>query len=255
MRLHVESGGSGPDLVLLHGWGMTAAVWQGTAAALAKKYRVHCVDLPGHGASAACTPYTLDAVTDALSAVFPQPVLLCGWSLGGQVALNWALRAPGQVSRMVLVATTPCFVNGAQWDYGIDITVFDGFLRDLDSACGAALQRFVALQATGDDHARTVLRRLRQTACRFGGSDQKILEAGLRILKDTDLRASLSRISQRVLIFHGERDTVVPVAAGQYLRRVLPDAALEVIAGAAHAPFIVHSRRMAQRIAEHCDES
>ena len=61
MTLHVEVSGSGPDLVLLHGWGMNAAVWGEVATALAQHFRLHCVDLPGHGASPACAPCTLDA--------------------------------------------------------------------------------------------------------------------------------------------------------------------------------------------------
>ena len=68
MGLHVASKGSGPDLVLLHGWGMNGGVWDETACALAPYFRVHCVDLPGHGASSdeCCT---LDATADALAAV------------------------------------------------------------------------------------------------------------------------------------------------------------------------------------------
>jgi len=51
--LHVETFGSGPDLVLLHGWGMHGGVWGDFALRLAERYRVHVIDLPGHGFSAA----------------------------------------------------------------------------------------------------------------------------------------------------------------------------------------------------------
>src|SRR5258705_2254288 len=105
MDLHVESKGSGRDLVLLHGWGMNAGVWDEIAHELAPYFRVHCVDLPGHGASSDeyCT-------LDALAAALPGRVTVCGWSLGGQVALDWALRAPRQAERLVLIASTPRFV-------------------------------------------------------------------------------------------------------------------------------------------------
>ena len=72
MSIHVETSGCGPDLVLLHGWGVTGAAWGQTTTLLAKKFRVHSVDLPGHGASTVCKPYTLDALTDALRAAFSQ---------------------------------------------------------------------------------------------------------------------------------------------------------------------------------------
>ena len=254
MTLHIEVSGSGPDFVLLHGWGMNAAVWGDTAALLAKTFRVHCVDLPGHGASPACTPYTLDALADVVASALPQRLMVCGWSLGGQLALNWARRRPHQVERLVLIATTPRFVRGAEWECGIDTSLLDDFVRDLANDYRATLQRFLALQAQGDVDARAVLRRLRERILVRGEPAVAALEAGLRILKETDLRADLSHIKQPALILHGERDTIAPLAAGLYLQRALPRAALEVLAGAAHAPFASQPQRAAQHIREFCGE-
>lgn len=253
MGLHVESKGSGPDLVLLHGWGMNAGVWDETACELARYFRVHCVDLPGHGASPdEC--FSLDAMTDALAAALPERVTVCGWSLGGQVALNWALRAPCRVERLVLISSTPRFVNGVQWEYGIDATVLDGFARDLAGDRHAVLQRFLVLQTRGDADARELLRRLRErlSACEEPGA--AALAAALRVLQVTDLRASLPRIAQPALILHGARDAIAPLAAAQYLQRSLPRAALEVFAGAAHAPFVLKPQLTARRIVEFCGE-
>lgn len=253
MGMHVESSGSGPDLVLLHGWGTNAAVWDEMATHLAPHFRVHGVDLPGHGASPACQPYTLDAVADALAAALPPRVTVCGWSFGGQLALNWVLRKPRQIERLVLIAATPRFVKGAQWECGIEIAVLDDLALDLVEDFRATLQRFFALQTQGDADARTVLRRLRERMFAHGEPDVAALAAGLRLLKETDLRDRLPQVTQPALILHGERDTIVPLAASAYLQRALPRAALEVCAGAAHAPFIAQPRRIARRIAEFCD--
>ena len=250
MGLHVESTGSGPDLVLLHGWGMNAAVWGDVAGALAQHFRLHCVDLPGHGASPA--PCTLDELADLLAAALPRRVAVCGWSFGGQVALNWALRKPDQVERLVLLATTPRFVRGAAWDCGIDAAVLDDFARGLAHDYHATLQRFTALQARGDTHPRVVLRRLREHLLARGEPDVAALDAGLQLLRETDMRDRLERIAQPALILHGERDTLVPLAAGEYLQRALPHAVIEVFAGAAHAPFIAQPQRAARRIMEFC---
>ena len=252
MALQINVSGSGPDLVLLHGWGMNAAVWDESAAGLTEHFRLHCVDLPGHGASRACAPCTLDALAGLLAAALPRRVAVCGWSFGGQVALNWALRKPDQVERLVLLAATPRFVRGAQWDCGIDAAVLDDFARGLAHDYRATLQRFYALQARGDAHPRGVLRRLREHALARGEPDAAALAAALRLLKKTDLRARLERIAQPALILHGERDALVPLAAGEYLQRVLPHATLEVFAGAGHAPFIAQPQRTARRIAEFC---
>ncbi|TAN71344.1 MAG: alpha/beta fold hydrolase, partial [Gallionella sp.] len=130
MSLHVDSysgvGGSGAPLLLIHGWGMHGGMWGGVAEKLSKHFNVLAVDLPGHGYSAGKgeggrekgeepvlpfplipSPFFLDAIVDELSAQFREPLTLCGWSLGGQVALRWAMRCPQQVSRLILVASTP----------------------------------------------------------------------------------------------------------------------------------------------------
>lgn len=255
MTLHVEISGSGPDLVLLHGWGMNAAVWGEVATELAQHFRLHCVDLPGHGASRACASCTRDEMADLLAAALPRRVTVCGWSFGGQIALNWALRQPDQIERVALLAATPRFVRGAGWDCGIDAAVLDDFARGLARDLPATLQRFTALQAQGDAHPRVVLRRLREHLLARGVPDVAALDAGLRLLRETDLRDRLERITQRTLILHGERDTLVPLAAGEYLQRVLPHATLEVFAGTGHAPFIAQPQRTARRITEFCRES
>ena len=252
MTLHCQVRGDGADLVLLHGWGMNAAVWDNVADDLAQHFRVHSVDLPGYGDSSAGEPYTLAGITDALAAALPRRVVICGWSLGGQVALNWALRAPHQVERLVLIATTPRFVNGARWDIGIDAGMVDGLARDLADDRSAMLQRFLALLAQDDTDARAVLRYLRQIMRERGEPAAMVLAAGLQILRETDLRDSLPQIAQPALILHGERDVIVPLAAGAYLQRMLQRAALEVCAGAAHVPFVSSPRRTAQRIVEFC---
>jgi pimeloyl-[acyl-carrier protein] methyl ester esterase len=249
--MHVKVAGSGPDLVLLHGWGMTAEVWEEVAALLARQFRVHSVDLPGHGRSPACMPYALDAIVAMLAAACVPHATVCGWSLGGQVAMRWALMYPGQVERLVLIASTPRFVRGAGWENGMAPAVFETYAQEFARDAHGALQRFVLLQAHGDRQARKVSRRLRASVS-VPAAGVAALAAGLRILKETDMRAELPRISQPVLILHGERDTVIPLAAGEYLARTLSRSQLEVIAGAAHAPFIAQPHDVARRMAEFC---
>ena len=99
MSLYVETLGCGPDLVLLHGWGMNGAVWRHVAAHLAEDYCVHLVDLPGHGRSGMVEPYTLDELVREIDAAFPLPLHVVGWSLGGAVALRWRVTLWATVSQ------------------------------------------------------------------------------------------------------------------------------------------------------------
>ena len=244
--MQVTISGNGPDLVLLPGWGVTAQVWADVAGLLAPQLRVHCVDWSADTGGA---PVTLDALADAVSALTVPRATVCGWSLGGQLALRWAMREPAQVARVILISTTPCFVRSPGWKHGMEPAVFAAFAQDLEHDIEGTLQRFVVLQAHGDTAERTVIRRLR--AC-VAVPDAAALAAGLQLLKQTDLRADLPQIRQPALILHGECDGLVPAGAGDYLQRTLPHAGLETIAGAAHAPFIAQPRAVAQRIAEFC---
>ena len=245
--MHTAVAGTGPDVVLLHGWGMRASVWLELTALLAADLRVHSVELP-----AASGPHALDAMVRAIAAASAPRVIVCGWSMGGQLALHWAATHTGQVARLVLVATTPCFVRGSDWEHGMEGAVFEGFAHDLAHDADGTLQRFALLQARGDASARKVARRLQACTAGTGKSEQAALVSGLELLRTTDLRSTLTAIAQPALIVHGERDAVVPLRAGEYLQRNLPQAELAVIEGAAHAPFITQPRAVAQRIAQFC---
>ncbi|MCR4297888.1 MAG: alpha/beta fold hydrolase [Gallionella sp.] len=259
--LHVDSYGSGAPLLLIHGWGMHGGMWGGVAERLAEHFRVLAVDLPGHGFSASnvgwversethhapdiddgyrCAQPILLETVEALSAQFDEPLTVCGWSLGGQVALRWALRHPQQISRLVLVASTPCFVRRPGWECAMAAEKLAEFAAALQQDYALTLQRFLALQVRGSERERELLVALRSALLSRGEPDLGALQAGLEILRDCDLRSALPSIRQPALVIGGERDTLTPPLAAHYLAAQLPDARLVAIKGAAHAPFLSH---------------
>ncbi len=250
MTLHSHIQGAGPDLVLLHGWGMTAAVWRVLGDELARDFRVHRVELPGYGAGADENCASLDAVAATLAAALPLRVTVCGWSLGGQVALAWGRAQPQQVERLILLATTPRFVCSDDWPHGMMGVEFEDFAADVANDPPRARLRFLALQASGDHAARAVLRDLRDAIARSGEAGAQALVAGLRLLRETDLRAALAKIEQPALVVHGVNDAVIPQAAGEYLAGALPCAEFAAVAGAGHAVFVTREAAIAQRIRE-----
>jgi 2-succinyl-6-hydroxy-2,4-cyclohexadiene-1-carboxylate synthase len=94
------------SVVLLHGFSGTHRAWDGVAARLeGERYRVLAPDLPGHGLAADCErPITFPACVDHVLAGAPERFTLCGYSLGGRVALHVALADPERVQRLVLVS-------------------------------------------------------------------------------------------------------------------------------------------------------
>jgi 2-succinyl-6-hydroxy-2,4-cyclohexadiene-1-carboxylate synthase len=96
------------DLVLLHGFGGTHRAWDSVVGLLGERYRPLAPDLPGHGAAAdAPRPLSFAGCVAHVLAASPARFALCGYSLGGRVALHVALAAPARVARLVLVSASP----------------------------------------------------------------------------------------------------------------------------------------------------
>ena len=274
MSLHVEVTGQGEPLVMLHGWGMHSGMWGDTVIQLAQDFKVHSVDLPGHGYSkeslmpfglslskpersndmrfdrltANGAGWPLDALVDELAAQFDEPLAVCGWSLGGQVALRWAAREPEKIRRLVLAASTPCFVRRPGWDCAMAAESLEQFAAHLQQDYAATLRLFLALQVRGSANERELLARLREALFSRGEPDMDALRTGLEILRDCDLRATLFGVTQPTLVIAGERDTLTPPQASRHAAECLPNARLEIIEGAAHAPFLSHPEKFTESL-------
>lgn len=266
--LHVDNhGGKGAPLLFIHGWGMHGGMWGGVLSQLAQHAQVMAVDLPGYGFSAGSgqlevvsgkstklyTPdsplTTLDLIVDQLAAQFTEPLTICGWSLGGQVALRWAQRYPEQVGRLVLVSSTPCFVQQADWPCAMSADTLAAFSAALQQDYAQTLRRFLALQVRGGEQERELLASLRRLLPSRGEPDLAALQSGLEILRDVDLRDALPQISQPSLVIAGVRDTLTPLIASQYLAAHLPAARLAAFEGAAHASFLSHPDEFVKHVA------
>lgn len=246
--MHIETLGKGPPLVLIHGWAMHAGIFRPLSERLAEQFTLHLVDLPGHGYSDQRDgPFTLDAcATQLLEALPPAPWL--GWSLGGLIALHAALRAPQRVTGLVALCASPCFVRSVDWPHAVDVDVFLQFGRDLGQNYRATIDRFLALEAHGSDHMREELRELRAHVFERGEPAAHVLEDGLVILENSDLRGGLAQLAVPSLWIAGRRDRLVPWQAMQAAAAIAPNAKFIRIEGGGHAPFLSHAGEVAEAV-------
>jgi len=244
--VYVESVGLGPPLVLLHGFAMHGGLFAPVLPDLARRHRVHVVDLPGHGRSAPPSPdipLSLDGIIAALEAALahePAPLCILGWSLGGAVALRWAAQDPRRIACLALVATTPSFVARDDWPHAMRDETLRKFGDELRVAYRLTLQRFLTLQTQGSDGGRATLAALRHQLFARGEPTAAVLDQSLELVRGIDLRAAAPTIRAPALVVAGDRDTLAPREAGAWLANALPNARFAEIAGAAHAPFLSH---------------
>jgi pimeloyl-[acyl-carrier protein] methyl ester esterase len=248
MTVFVEASGRGPDLALLHGWGMNGAVWNGVREELAAHFTLHVVDLPGHGKSAGAPVTTRAALVEALHHALPDPCHVLGWSLGGHAALALAAAHPSRVKKIVTVGSTPRFVAGDGWEHGKAPEVLADFARRLAENHALTIRNFLALQALHLPGARDHVRRMQDAVGAHGEPSRDALAACLDILVASDLRAEISGISHAVLVMQGDHDALTSPAAARWLADTLPNAEYRLIEHAAHAPFLSHRERFVSEV-------
>ncbi len=232
---------SGPAVVLLHGYVMSSWSWRGTIDALGTSYRVIAPCLPGFGYSQKlgqdcrfeshiqCLNHLLDSLEINRCAVV-------GHSLGGALAMEWAHQEPTRIKKLVLIASA-----GHPWKLP----------RLLQRMPHLAAHRLIQMVLT-----RTVIRGVLKT---FGYRDHRIVDAqymerymealggegnaesalhtALELPRALErLHTIIPKLDVPVQLLWGEEDTIVPVKAGRWMERTLPNARLAIWDEIGHCP-------------------
>ena len=255
--LYSEIKGAGPNVVLLHGWGMHGGLWGKFNDLLSSHCQTHAIDLPGFGYSKKIkNDFTLDALSEAVEKYISnirQPVTLIGWSLGGLIALNILKRKNVVIDKVVFVATTPSFTKKPGWECAMEQSVFDGFSNDLKTDYKKTLKRFLFLQTRGSDLSRDDLRELYSRLNSHGKPDFKALEKGLDILSNADLR-SKKQNKTPVMLVAGKKDTLVPLSVTNEFENMFSNCEKLILEKTGHAPFISNPEVCAEKIKNFINE-
>lgn len=276
-----------PDLALIHGWGLGSSVWQALLPALSPQFRLHLVSLPGYDRpeddvdkqssddpsqkaheqtifrhTLCRTPFykpsrapSFDDTAKALTEVLPEGCIVCGWSLGSMLALHAASLSPQRFKKLILIGSTPSFAQRDDWPCAKPPALLKTFSDAMTNAPTGTLQRFIVLLNQGDTQARLFGRTLTNQLLTSNLPDTASLLTGLDWLRHVDLRTQIAAITLPTLLLHGENDPLMPLTAAQWLQVELPNAQLEVIAGAAHAAFLNAPDDFAKRISDFCHAS
>ncbi len=236
-QLIVKTSGQGEPLLVLHGWGMNSSVWQAVKASLQTGYAVTWVDLPGHGLNRDIEANSLDEIINLILPLIKHKTHLLGWSLGGLIAQAMVQTSPQQIRSLTLVASTPRFSRGKDWQHAMGHQVLDQFAQQLAQDLTGTMKRFVALQFMGIKKSKDLQRRLVQSILQ-NPTRYSALTLGLKLLKKCDFRKNKTVVPQHWVL--GGRDRLVPVAVKEDLQKLYPTDQISIIKDAGHAPFMTH---------------
>ncbi len=229
-------GASGHPLpvVLLHGYLGGAAQWRDQVAALAGRFRVVAIDLPGFGAASdQPAPASIGGfashVVDTLDTMGVSRFMLLGHSMGGMIAQEVARRIPARIDRLALYGTGPL---------GLMPDRFEPLERSVARLDADGLQR-TARRIVATWFVRGEAHPGFETLSRIAGAASPgAARSALSAMARWDGRAHLSSLDMPVLIVWGDRDRSYRWPQIEALWRGLPDAALAVIPGASHAAHL-----------------
>ncbi len=238
-------GGRGEPLLMIHGWGVNSEIWVTLVDELKLFASVYLIDLPGMGSSSFVSPYTLDNIAKEIKANVPiEKCNILGWSLGGQVAMNMAIRMPEFVEKLILMSTTPCFVEKKDWPYGVNKQFFSNFELETKQNLNNTLLKFFLIQTRDINDSKNVMRFLKNTFIEIRDDNKSSMHSALNVLKETDLRNEVQKIDKPTLIIAGDKDRLTSSKASIWLYEKIKGATLKEIKGANHMPFISHRETM-----------
>ncbi|MGK7344627.1 MAG: alpha/beta fold hydrolase [Candidatus Nitrospinota bacterium M3_3B_026] len=254
-----DTGGPGPAVVMIHGWGQTAESMTPLAKLLEQRLRVITFDLPGHGeAEGEGGPYTfqryVETLGEAVKALDGVPFYLLGWSMGGTIAALYALesRTPAPEGLILLSATPKFVIPGKNLGIGQSPAAVKKMRKMIREDPAAGLRGFIGRFFESGERMSAADRERAEKALippSFPPAGEALL-GSLDELAAADLTASGGDFGGRVLIIYGRLDRICPPGGQRLWRevfggRLAPD---RVIEGAGHAPHLTKGAEVARAV-------
>lgn len=233
-------------IVLLHGWGFLPDIWSPVVNALRQRGVVAPILTPALPLSDNLSQVS---AIESLFNSLPETAHLVGWSLGGELALAYTRCFPERVCSLTLISSTPCFMHREDWTLGQPVSLLDDFDQRLKDNPAALLKRFSTLIRHGDPAASRD-KSLTENMQACADTDAERLATGLTFLRTLDLREACHKDEDQppVTLIHGEADSVVPLAAAQWLAQELKGQLIRIEA-ASHALPLTHADQIAETLA------
>ncbi len=236
VSLAVEVRGEGPAVLFVHGYPLNRTLWQHQVGALTGFRRIApdlrglgLSDAPDLGYSMATYADDLAALLDALHA---DQVVICGLSMGGYVALEFARRYRSRLRGLVLMSTR-AEADSPEARKAREAAMQVARERGADAIAAQMITKLFAPGAAGA--MPQVVDRIREM---MEASPVKGIVGALSAMRDRpDSTGTLTELEGLpTLVVIGDQDQVIPPAVGRAIAAAVPNAVLNVIPGAGHLP-------------------
>ena len=246
-QLYLERSGTGPALVFLHGGQMDARLWDDQVRRFAARYTVVRYDIRGYGRSSdVLGPYAShEDLERVLNALDLERVVLVGHSLGGRIAIDYALDHPERVAGLVLVAPG---VTGWDWS-GPDHAFFEDILAAAEAGDSAgAVELWLASPYMAPAmESPTLAARLRQL-CRANERAWRMPDVERR--REPPAVNQLEALTMPTLLVVGSRDVPDILRIADLLESTLPDVERVDLTGVGHVPNLEAAERFDRELTE-----
>jgi pimeloyl-ACP methyl ester carboxylesterase len=238
---NVAEAGTGPAVVMIHGFGAAIDWWDEIAPALATDHRVIRIDLIGHGGTAApASGYTIPRQAELVAAVLDRlgidRVTVIGHSMGGEVAIALAERNPARIAAVILIDSPPTAETTFTIMTDAAMTSVLGELLshfETDNAIRRGLAQGFAAGFPVPEKFVADLKQLTYTAFRSAHEDSIVY----RTSKPTNQRLAALAPVPPLLALTGTEDAIVPPEHAKYFAEV-PGAKIVMIEGSGHSPMV-----------------
>lgn len=234
-------------LVFLNGWSFSETLLDNFKSSLPNGYELVILD---H-----LYALELDEVVDQIDKHVSTETVLVGWSLGGMLAQYYAVtiakadKCYGNLRGLVLLNSTPCFLNNESWEYGVDIEDFTLLKAAVEARDSEELQRrFHHLVVHGSKYYRQDRRFLKDAFSVEMFPSWQVLLKGLEYLQQLDLRTNLLCIELPVLGIMGEQDALINKSTLSFCAEQCQSFSGEIIQGMGHFPFGFFAQTVTDRL-------
>lgn len=254
-KLWYEDRGAGCPVVLVHGWCLSSEIWKYQFDGLTASARLIAPDLRGHGRSRDITANLdfarfAEDLVDLFDVLDLSRVILVGWSMGAQVALQAHAGLSGRLAGLVLVSATPRFTASADFPHGLDASEVRGMRLNVQRNPTRALDRFYSrLFAEGELEQHDSVLEIKQLLSQLVSPDTAAVLDALDALAGADMCHLLDTVSLPTVIVNGAQDRICMPEASLYLKTHITGAEQTLFPGCGHAPFLTHRHQFNDIIA------